>query len=443
MRWLLNLVYAAALLLASPWLVVRAIKTGRYRRGSTQKLLGVSARELSVFAPQATQQPEATGPMIWLHGVSVGEVQLLKPLMLALRERIPHARFVISTTTRTGMELAERLFADVARIYFPLDFSWAVRRSLDTVKPDLIILGELELWPNFVAIASERMIPLVVANGRLSERSFRGYRRLAWLTQSMFRKLSLVAAQDAGYAQRFVACGASPARVLVTGSLKFDNVNFDRQISSVVKFRELVGLTSAHQVWLAGSTQAPEERAAAEAFFKLHAQYPNLKLIVVPRHPERFDSVYQELDHLGLKLLRRSQLGSPISADAWHMLLVDTVGELRWWWGLADLALVGGSFGDRGGQNMLEPAAYGADVFFGPNTSNFRDISQLLLAGGGATRLSCTAEILPWIAEQLAQPQPGRVRGEKAQELIRQHQGALARTADAIKKILPTHPKNG
>jgi 3-deoxy-D-manno-octulosonic-acid transferase len=310
-----------------------------------------------------------------------------------------------------------------------------VQRAMRTIDPSLIVLGELEMWPNFIAAAKRRGIPIAVANARLSENSFRGYQRLTWLTRPMFESLSLVAAQDATYAQRFMQCGVPQSKVFVTGSLKFDNVNFDRRSQQIEFFRSLVGLNPDNKVWLVGSTQSPEERVAATAFAELKDSHPELRLIVVPRHPERFDSVYQELFQLGLNPIRRSQINAALVED-WRVLLVDTIGELRWWWGLADLALVGGSFGNRGGQNMLEPAAYGADVFFGPNTSNFRDISQLLLDAGAATRLQTLDEILPWIKSQLLDPEPGRLRGQKAQQLIRQHQGALAKTTTALQLLL-------
>ncbi len=375
MPWLLNLIYLAAMLIASPWIVLRAITTGRYRQGLAQKLFG----QVPVPTTPALPMP-GTPPTIWLHGVSVGEIQLLKPLVQQLRTQHPRARFVISTTTQTGMELARKILADECLIYFPLDFTWAVNNALSRVRPTMIILGELELWPNLIRVAHNRKVPVVVVNARLSERSFRGYRRFAWFTQSMFGKLRLVAAQDDSYAARFRACGVPADRVRVTGSIKFDNVTFDRQCEPVEQLRRLVGLNASHTVLIAGSTQSPEEVTSAKAFMEAQKQYPALRLIVVPRHPERFDSVHRELKSLGLDVLRRSSITSGVADESWRVLLVDTVGELRWWWGLAELALVGGSFGSRGGQNMLEPAAYGANVGFGPNTSNFRDISQLLLA---------------------------------------------------------------
>jgi 3-deoxy-D-manno-octulosonic-acid transferase len=273
-------------------------------------------------------------------------------------------------------------------------------------------------------------------NARLSERSFRGYEKFGWLTKAMFRKLHLVAAQDPTYAERFVRCGVPRERVRVTGATKFDNVLFDRHCEAVERLRTLVGLDASHHVWIVGSTQSPEEAVATRAFIELRKGYPNLRLIVVPRHPERFDEVYRVLEQSGVHPLRRSAIRENVSANDWQVLLVDTVGELRWWWGLADTAIVGGSFGARGGQNMLEPAAFGANVAFGPNTSNFRDISEMLLVGGGAARIEGLEHILPWMREQLSGPELGMQRGHIAQTLVRKHQGALSKTVDELQTII-------
>ncbi len=436
MPWLLNALYLLLGSLLSPWLVYRAFRTRRPRGSWTQKFLG--------FVPAASANSSNVGlhsrcggeTVIWMHGVSVGEVQLLKPLFDELRIRNPDAKFAISTTTPTGMELAKKLFVDELVFFFPFDFTWSMTRALNSIKPTILVLGELELWPNLIALLHKRHVPVCVVNGRLSERSFRDYYKHRWVTRSMFTKLRLVAAQDTTYADRFVACGVEQDRVYVTGSTKFDNVIFDRHHQHVDNLRRLVGLDDSETVWIVGSTQAPEERCAVEAFKILSSEFPDLRLVVVPRHQDRFESVFQELQSLGVDPLRMSTLRGEVAKSDWQVCLVDTIGELRWWWGLADIAIVGGSFGDRGGQNMLEPAAYGANVAFGPNTSNFRDIAEILLRADGATRLSELTEMLPWTREQLRNPEPGRDRGTNAQAIIRKHQGALKRTAEALQTII-------
>jgi 3-deoxy-D-manno-octulosonic-acid transferase len=430
--WIRNFVYAAILFALLPWIVWRSVKTGRYRAGWRQKLFGLDRHSISDFASRAEA---VDSPTIWLHGVSVGEVQLIVPLLNRMRAQHPDARFAVSTTTESGWELAKKLLpADVLLFYFPLDFSWAVRRTLATLDPALIVLGELELWPNLMDAAHARDVPVAIVNGRLSQRSYAGYRRLAWLTRPMLAKLSLVAAQSETYAQRFRACGASRTTE-VTGSIKFDNVVSDRSCASVESLRQLVGIAPSDRVWVVGSTQAPEELAAAQAWQQLRSQFATLKLIVVPRHPDRFDEVFHLLGTLDARVVRRSSLHAAIPNDAWDILLVDTVGELKWWWGLAEIALVGGSFGTRGGQNMLEPAAFGANVAFGPNTANFRDIVDLLLAGDAAVCLPTLAELEPWLRQELNDPQAGQARGRRAQAIVARQQGALERTVTALNQL--------
>ncbi len=445
--WLRNWVYLAAILLALPWLLYRSWKTGRYRQGRRQKFCGLSMTDIpNKLQPNKLQptklqntkpQTDDTGntsrrELIWVHGVSVGEIQLLAPLVRQLQQRCPELVVVMSTTTDSGMELAHRLLPDLTHFFFPLDFSWAVRKTLRTLQPASIVLAELELWPNLIDLAHSAGIPLIVVNGRLSEKSFKRYRSLRLLTHTMFRKLTQVVAQSPRYAERFIRCGCRPECVSVSGSIKFDNVHFDRDGPQVRELRSLVGLQPGDRVLVVGSTQLPEEAASCEALVRLRSHWPQLKLIVVPRHPDRFDEVDKNIRRLPVKLLRRSQLTGPISSADWEILLVDTVGELRWWWGLAEIAIVGGSFGDRGGQNMLEPAAYGANVAFGPNTSNFKDIAELLIEGEAADRIPAVEGMEDWIRQQLDHPEAGRQRGERARELIAAQQGATARTLQVI-----------
>ncbi len=440
-HWLRNAIYAGLIFCLTPWILKRMVTTGRYRQGWRDKLFGLAS--LSSGTPLMTN-----APLIWLHGVSVGEIQLLRPLIEELRAHRPDLRFAVSTTTETGMELARKLLQDsVLLFYFPLDFSWSVRRTLQALKPSLIVLGELELWPNLLDTAHAMQVPIAVVNGRLSERSFRGYQKFFRWTRGMFSKLNSVSAQSATYAQRFVDCGTPPDHVRVTGSLKFDNVSFDRHAPEVESLRRLVGLSdptsSGKRVWVVGSTQTDEEKAACSCFARVREEFPDLKLIIIPRHRERFDTVADELRRIAacqsspLHIIRRSTLAVPVDANDWDVLLVDTIGELRWWWGLAEIAVVGGSFGKRGGQNMLEPAAYGVNVGFGPNTSNFRDVVEMLLASDAAQRIASLDALDAWLLEQLRNPEAGQQRGQSAQKLVEEQQGALQRTGQALLEMLP------
>jgi 3-deoxy-D-manno-octulosonic-acid transferase len=431
--YLRNAVYLTFLVGLLPWLVWRWLRTGRYRAGLSQKLWGCS---------QLPAKPAGV-TRVWLHGVSVGEIQLLAALIEQLRAKLARVEFVISTTTDTGLELSQKLYgpcSDCRIISFPMDFSWAVRRTISALNSDLLVLGELEVWPNLLALAKQAGLPVAVVNGRLSPASFRGYQRLRWLTQGMFEQLSLVVAQTQEYAQRFIQCGVPVERVVVGGSFKFDNVSFDRNCAEVSKLASLVGLQAEHQVWVVGSSQDPEECVACSAFKKAQQIHPQLKLIVVPRHRERFDSVFELLQTQGVRVLRRSRIEQPVPADQWDVLLVDTIGELRWWWGTAHLALVGGSFGSRNGQNMLEPAGYGACVAFGPRTLNFRAIVELLLGAKAAQQINSLEHIEAWLMGELNNPQHGQAQGQRAQQLIRLHQGAIDRTARELLALVTVQP---
>jgi 3-deoxy-D-manno-octulosonic-acid transferase len=427
LSWLLNGVYLTLMLVALPWILWSAVRHGKYRAGFAQKLLGRVPRR------------EGQQPCAWLHAVSVGEVNLLQTTLDALQRSRPDWELVISTTTRAGYELACRKYSARTVFYCPLDFSWAVRSALGRVQPDLLVLAELELWPNLIRAARQQGAKVAIINGRLSDNSFRGYRRIRPLVASLLRQVNLIAAQNDETAGRFRQLGAE--RVTVTGSLKFDGARTDRGNQQTQALRVLARLQEHDKVFLAGSTQAPEERFAIEVYRALSARYPQLRLILVPRHPQRFEEVAQLLDRSGLPWVRRSRLphAGDQGADATvapgaarPILLVDTIGELGGWWGLATVGFVGGSFGSRGGQNMLEPAALGVATCFGPNTRNFRDIVGQLLAAGGCERVRDRDHLQRFVCRALEDPRWARELGERARALVLAQQGATARTVELL-----------
>jgi 3-deoxy-D-manno-octulosonic-acid transferase len=325
-----------------------------------------------------------------------------------------------------------------------LDFSWAVKSALRRVRPDVLVLAELELWPNLIRAAKRQGVKTAVVNGRLSEKSFRGYRRIRPLVGRMLRQLDLIAVQDETYAGRFRELGALPETVHVTGSMKYDGAETDRQNRATRRLAELAGITDRDVVFLAGSTQEPEESAALTIFQRLHPEFPNLKLILVPRHPERFDSVAKLLDQSGLPWQRRTLLDQPTDEKASEnstfrlppsAFLIDAVGELGAWWGTAQIAFVGGSFGHRGGQNMIEPAAYGAAVSFGPNTWNFRDVVSAMLDRQAAVVVQNPAELEQFVRRCLTDSVYGEELGRRAQEFVKTQIGATERTLRLLEKL--------
>ena len=415
----LNLIYGIAILVSLPWLIIRGIRTGRYRAGWKQKLLGL--------VPETVD----TQRVIWLHAVSVGEVQLLSTLVAGLELRKPNCKLCISTTTRAGMELAEKTFAKHSVFYFPLDFTWAVRTAIVRLKPSLLVLVELEVWPNLIREAKRVQCAVVIVNGRLSESSFDRYTQFRWLIKSSFEKLDLVAVQDAVYAERFRSMGVRQGRILQAGNLKFDGACNDRSHREVLSRKAQLCISEEHRVWVVGSTQAPEEEYAIEAFQKIHTCFPKCKLIIVPRQPDRFDEVATLLEKTAFRVIRRSKLPK-VSENDWEIMLGDTLGELRWWWGLADFAFVGGSFGDRGGQNMIEPAAFGVSTAVGPNTKNFADTVRILLEAKALIQLQQPEDLFDWALANVSSAEHRAQMGKRASEIASAHRGALDRTLDAL-----------
>lgn len=429
MRYLLNLIYFAVLVAVAPWLVYRAVRQGKYREGYAEKLVGKVPRRSS------------DRPCLWFHAVSVGEVNLLAPLIRRIEQQHPDWQCVVSTTTRTGMALARKKYPGLSVFYCPLDFSWATARAMRRVRPDVLVLAELELWPNLIAAAKRAGAKVAVINGRLSENSYAGYRRIRPLLARLLGRLDLVAAQDATYAERFLALGARRSSVQSTGSMKYDGAVTDRQNRETQRLRELAGFADNDIVVLAGSTQEPEEEAAVEVFRRLSPRWPRLRLVLVPRHPERFEAVARMLDASGIAWQRRTELSheeaSVGAKSSARVLLVDVVGELGAWWGTAHIAFVGGSLGRRGGQNMIEPAAYGAAVSFGPNTRNFRDIVSAMLRRDAAVVVADVDALARFVANCLEHPKEAAALGRRAQELVLEQLGATERTLSLLEHLVP------
>jgi 3-deoxy-D-manno-octulosonic-acid transferase len=427
-RYVLNALYLIAIILLSPWLVYKALTAGKYRRGLWQKILGL--------APLRGE----SRPCAWFHGVSVGEIHLLQAVIASFRRRHPDWDCVVSTTTDTGFAEAAKRFPDLHHFFWPLDFTWAVRRALRRVNPRLVVLAEGELWPNFLAAAKENGIAVTVINGRLSPRSFRRYHRLGRCVRRMFQPVDFFAVQTQEYALHYRRLGVDPERVRVTDSVKYDGVATDRRNPRTEALRRLLGVAAGDAAWVAGSTQAPEEEFCLAIFQRLRPAFPNLRLFLVPRQKDRFDAVARLIRRTGMPFTRRSQLrpvpGERPAAARDPVVLVDTIGELGAVWGLADVAFVGGSLdGRRGGQNMIEPAAYGAAVLFGPHVWNFRDTARRLVQAGGAIQVSDAPALESALRTLLESPDERQRRGALARQLVQTQQGATERTVDWLDRL--------
>ena len=426
MPFVLNLIYLVLLTFASPFLIYRAVRSGKYREGWSAKVLGKAPLRIG------------DRPCVWFHAVSVGEVLLLRPLVSALARRRPGWEVVVSTTTVTGLALARRTYPDLVTFYAPLDFSWAARHAVARVRPTVLVLVELEIWPNLVWAAKRVGAGVAIINGRLSHRSHRGYQKLRGPLRPTLHRLDAVAVQTEEYAARFVDLGVPRQRVRVTGSVKFDGLESDRNNPKTLALRRALGLDPADLVFVAGSTMEGEEAAALKAYRAARVQHPRLRLVLVPRHAERFEKVATWLEQQGETVLRRSWLNPPTrSGEKPPVLLVDTIGELSAVWGLADVAFVGGSLlPGRGGQNMMEPAAYGASVLFGRHTGNFREIVERLLERGGAREVASAAQLTAAVIEDLDDPETAAARGAAGRAFVLAQNGAADRTLAEIDRLV-------
>ncbi len=431
---LLDLIYLIAFVVLLPWVAWRKFSGGRPVAAPWMRFTG---------GITPLPRREAGVSRIWLHGVSVGEIQLLSSLAREIHAQAGAAgievEFVVSSSTTTGLDLAAKRFGGAVVFPCPLDFTWAVRRVVKAVDADLLVLGELELWPHLLDAAWRHRLPVVVANGRLSDSSARGYRRVAPLVRRMLSQVMLVSARSAADAARFRALGAPT--VVDAGSMKFDGVRGDRGAEDVWRLAKLAGFRDDDVVFLAGSTQAPEEALAIDAYRAASADHPRLRLVIVPRHVERKPEIVALLDGSGLAWQARSTLDTDGAAPDARVLLVDTTGELGAWWGTATIAFVGGSLdGKRGGQNMLEPAAYGAAVCFGPHTRNFADEVAVLLEADAARVVADGPALTAFVRDCLVAELPLAL-GTRAAATVAAHRGATAATAERILTLLSAGPR--
>jgi 3-deoxy-D-manno-octulosonic-acid transferase len=428
MPFALNLIYGLILLVTSPVFLYKMVRSGKYREGWLEKFWG--------------KAPVRIGdrPCLWFHAVSVGEILLLRPLVREMSRRRPGWDVVISTTTSTGLAVARRTFPDLVTFYAPLDFSWSTCRAVEKIRPTVLALVELELWPNLIRAAKRSGAKVAIINARLSARSYRGYRRLKGPLGPTLRRIDAVAAQDPEYARRFIELGIAGDRVSVTGSVKFDGLESDRNNGRTRELRLSLGLSPSDLVFVAGSTMAGEEEAALSAYRAARRRHAGLRLVLVPRHAERFDEVAEWLARQGETVLRRSRTpdqSGPKPPGAPPIVLIDTLGELGAVWGLADVAFVGGSLlPGRGGQNMMEPAAYGASVIFGPHTANFRETVEQLLARNGARQVSGPAALTLGLLDDLNDPETAAARGEAGRKFVLAQNGASGRTLVALDRLV-------
>ncbi|WP_022961396.1 lipid IV(A) 3-deoxy-D-manno-octulosonic acid transferase [Halopseudomonas pelagia] len=369
---------------------------------------------------------------IWVHAVSVGESIAAAPLVRQLLRSYPHLPLTITCMTPTGSEQIRKLFGDqVGHAYLPYDLPWLQRRFIKRLRPHIGIIMETELWPNMVREAKDQGIPLVLANARLSERSARGYRRISWLVEPMFAALDWVAVQTQAEAMRFERLGVSPDAMQVTGSIKFDLQPEPEIVQQAAALRATWG---QRPVWIAASTHAGEDEQVLAAHREVLAAHPEALLILVPRHPERFDDVAELIETAGMPMVRRSSEATPAATD--QVFLGDSMGELMMLYGCADVAFIGGTLAAHGGHNYLEPAALGLPIISGPHRYNFAEISELLEGAGALRQVRDAKTLAAAVSEWLEQPEAARRAGAAGQGVVQDNQGALERLLKGIAQRL-------
>jgi 3-deoxy-D-manno-octulosonic-acid transferase len=384
-------------------------------------------------------------PVIWLHCVSVGETQAARPLALALLERFQGHALVVSTTTLTGQQVAREVFQEKASavFYFPFDWSWSTRRALRAVNPCAVLIMETELWPNFLRECRAREIPVALVNGRLSENSFRRYKLIRGFMRRVLDSLSLALVQTEADAARLLALGLRPERVSVSGNVKFDGGASPGEWVLTTEFRKRFRFDDGRPLIVAASTHAPEERIVVAAFKELRSSPgpTRARLLLAPRHPERFAEAATLLDASGLSWARRSNIPAPEDAAS-DVILLDSIGELRAVYPLASIVFVGGSIARTGGHNVLEPAAAGACILMGHHTYNFAAITKAFVEARALVQLPALteSEAAPVLAqaleELLTDDERRRGFGERAQTVLEQNRGATARTVEQLTAIL-------
>lgn len=425
MTLLIDFAYAVAVLVGWPWLLIRRWRRGPGSLALRERLGAVPLR------PVAAQ-------CIWIHGVSLGEVNATRTLVAELHRRAPDVAIVVSSTTKTGLDRARQLYPRLTVFRFPLDFSFVIRRVLARIRPTIIVLMELEVWPNLVAIAAARGIPVVIANGRIThDRSVRRFQRplIRRLARRMFGAVRWVGAQDLTYAQRFVQLGVPPQNVEVVGSLKYDAADVADRVEGQERLAGELAIDTTRPLWVCGSTGPGEESRLLDVYAELLRTHPGLQLALVPRKPERFDEVAELIVQRGFACLRRSGKPPLVPPDVpvpIGVYLGDTMGELRKFYALATVVFVGRTLVPLGGSDVMEVAGLGKPLVVGPCVENFAEAVERLEAADACVRIQGPDQLAGAVDSLLRDPARRNQIASRAREVIVSCRGATAATTSRI-----------
>ena len=425
MSFILDCIYVALLILGMPLILA----SRKLRRGLWVRLRAALGRR-----PLGLDQAKG---VILVHCVSVGEVAAAVSLVEALEHSFPRRQVVVSTTTPQGMETARKKLPRRIHTYFPFDFSLGVARFLDRLKPELVILMELEAWPNFLRVARLRGIPVVLANGRMTELSLRRYMKMSFFSRDVFSRIDRYLVQNEEYRERFLRLGVPESRIVVTGNIKYDSVRLRADAERVDFLRKLFGIEHGAPVLLGGSTYGPEEKALVGIYLKLKGAHPDLRLILAPRQLDRLGEVESTIAQAGAEYALRSKLENEKPGDlAGRVIVLDTVGELADAYALASVVFVGGSLVDKGGHNMVEPAALGVPTLFGPHTYHFNQSTRFLLDARGAFMVKDAHELEEMVGALLNSSEMREGMGRNSVAAVLRQKGAVERHITEISKIL-------
>ena len=427
--FLLDAIYLLALCATAPLWIYRMIRHGRYRSGWNQRLGGVPIR----YGLQ---------PIIWIHGVSVGEINVARTLVDEIHSQLPDFRVVVSSTTDTGFAAGMRLFApDHLVFHYPFDFTLTVRRALNRLRPDLLVLIEGEVWPNLLTACKHRNIPAVVVNARMSgDKGYPRYRKLGPLAAALFNRLTAIGVQDEIYRQRLLSLGVDGDKIQLTGMMKFDTAEIAESVDGAEALGEALGIAGDQQLIVAGGTGPGEERMILDFWEELKRRHPRARLGIVPRKPERFDEVAKLISTAQFPLVRRSEApeGSTGEVSAESVILGDTMGELRKFYSLAECVFVGRSLVPMGGSDMIEAAALGKPTAFGPHTFNFPQARGL--TEHGCARVEDADSLMRVLDEWLSDSAAATVSARDSQDYVRSQKGATKRNVEMICRILGRVP---
>jgi 3-deoxy-D-manno-octulosonic-acid transferase len=433
-RFLYNVGFHIFFALSAPFYFLKMWKRGNWQAGFGQRF----ARYDSKFKQAITNRD-----IIWFHAVSVGEVNICTQLIKALEPRAPNLKIVVSSTTSTGMaELQKKLPSHISKIYYPIDVRAYVRRAFRLISPEAVVLVEAEIWPNFLWRARDLGTPVFLVNARLSEKSHRGYKKWRFIFGPIFRSFAGVGCQNETDAKRLEEIGCRKERIHVVGNLKFDAATVsEKRLLDVPRLLAQLGVLPDTPLIVAGSTHAGEEKILGEVFLKLRVRFPNLFLIVVPRHHERGRDAGRELDAAGVKFVYRNEITPSMQRQPGELdaLLVNTTGELRYFYDHATAVFVGKSLTADGGQNPIEPGARAKPMVFGPNMQNFEAIAKLLVERGGALQVPDAAQLEHAFAKILSDPAGAVKIGTNAQTVVKENLGSIDRTVEMILAQLPKH----